>query len=252
MGALTPYRRRVSDAAVVDVDDVDTWPADLRLHVDSWCEHLRGSTEYGSDLDLSWDDEVECREVLREHLLLAYHFTRLLDVEVERVRKAEGLLPLTRELVERRIDDALAGGHVTPEEAERMRATHVFRVDGGSGRRDQVCLALGNQPLRTGRGVRELLGMWGGEALYAPTNELRPLLKRLGRPAVVVVGLDLTVPGQHNVRPGVLKTFVATRLQLKNSGADVMYRGRVPGAAVLGVWQPGSPAYDRFDRLPRA
>jgi hypothetical protein len=240
----------VAQTGFIDVDDVGTWPTEVRDLVDEWCERLRGTTEYASDLEISWDDEAGCLELVGDQPLLAYHFTRLLDIEVERIRDVEGLRPLTRELVERRIDDALASGRVTAEQVERLRATHVFLVDGGSGRRGQICLALGSQPLRTGRGVRQLLGMWGGEAQYAATYELRDLLQQLGRPAVVVAAVDLSAPGKHNVWPGVLKTFVGTRLQLSDAGADVMYRAPLPSTAIVDIWQPGTPMYDSWSHLP--
>jgi hypothetical protein len=234
----------------VDVDDAATWPAEVREHVDGVCERVAGTTEYASDLELSWEEEAEFRTLLGARPLLTYHFTRLLDVEVERIRDVEGLRPLTRDLVERRIDDALSGGHVAAAQAERLRATHVFRKDGASGRQDQVCLVLGDDALRTGRGVVTLLSMWGGEAQYAPTYELRELLEQMGRPSVVLAALDLTAPGKHDVWPGVLKTFVGTQLDLQGAGAAVHYRAPVSAAAILDIWQPGHPAYDAT-RLPQ-
>lgn len=235
----------------VDVDDASTWPGEVGEHVDEVSKQLGGSRHYACDLEIGYEEEAAFRELLGARPLLAYHFTRLLDVEVERIREVEGLRPLTRDLVERRIDDALTGQHVTPDQAERLRATHVFHQDGGRGRRDQVCLALGQRPLVTGRGVRELLGMWGGEAQYAPTYELREVLEHLGRPAIVVAAVDLTAPGRHDVWPGVLKTLVGTRLGLEDAGADMFYRAPVPAGAVLDIWQPGHPSYERFPNLPQ-
>jgi hypothetical protein len=237
--------------SLIDVDDSSTWPGDVRTRVDEVSSRLHGSRLFAGDLELDDQQEVAFRKLLGARPVLAYHFTRLLDPEVERIRGVEGLRPLTRELVEGRIHDALDGGHVTAQQAERLLATHVFAQRDGRGRRDQVCLALGRRPLVSGDGVRELLGMWGGEAQYASSFEMREFLRRLGRPSVVVAAIDLSASGRHDVRPGVLKTFVGTDLGLSGAGADIMYRAQVPAAAIVEIWQPGVRSYDRFRNLPR-
>jgi hypothetical protein len=232
----------------IDVDDQATWPDELLEQVDAWLAALEPGQEYPGDLDLPQDEWAP--ELLAGRPLRAYHATRLLPHEVLRVL-AEGLLPLTRDLVESRIAGAHAAGYIEDEDAALFRRTNVFRHDGGRGRRDQVCLILGDTPLRQSRGVGELLRTWGGEAQYAASLEPRDRLKLLGRPTIVVARVHLSVPGEHRTYPHVQKVLCGARLGLSDSWADVMYRSPVPPQQIVGVWQPGDPGYDRFARLPR-
>lgn len=233
---------------VIDIDDQATWPAELLEQVDAWLEALEPGQEYTGDLDLPQDEWTP--DLLDGRPLRAYHATRLLPHEVRRVW-AEGLLPLTHELVESRIAAAHAAGDIDDEDAALFRRTNVFRHDGGRGRRDQVCLILGDIPLRQSRGVRELLGTWGGEAQYAASVEPRDRLTRLGRPTLVVVHVNLTTAGDHRTYPHVQKVLCGARLGLSDPWADVMYRSAIPPGQILDVWQPGDAGYDKFARLPR-
>jgi hypothetical protein len=232
----------------IDVDDQSTWPDELLEQVDVWLAALEPGQEYTSDLDLPQHEWTH--DLLDGRPLRAYHATRLLPHEVLRAR-AEGLLPLTPDLVESRIAAALAAADIDDGDAALFRRTSVFRADGGRGRRDQVCLILGDTPLQQARGVRDLLGTWGGEALYAASREPRDRLMRLGEPTIVVAHVDLMAAGDHRTYPHLQKVLCGARLGLSDTWADVMYRSAIPPGQILDVCQPGDAGYDRFARLPR-
>src|SRR5688500_10409141 len=98
--------------SLLDVDDPTTWPAAVHAWVNPYAETLRGTTSYTSDRAVPREREDELRALLAGYKLIAYHCTRLLDHELERMR-AHGLRPLTHELVIERIDRAHEQDHLS-------------------------------------------------------------------------------------------------------------------------------------------
>lgn len=228
---------------------MESWPEPVREEVAAWGDRLAGTTKYAGDLEVPWDADKEFLHQIDSPLRM-YHCTRLLECEVTSVRQL-GLRALTPELVEHRISQALTVGALTTESAAELRRKNVFRTGDADGRQGQVCLILSRCPLVEDAGVKPLLSSWGGEALSMAATETRPLLESLGRPTVVVVDVDLRWVESCHAYPGVLKTFIATRLGLGRRGASVHYMGSVPPEAVTAVWRPGDRWYDALPRLPR-
>ena len=119
-------------------------------------------------------------------------------------------------------------------------------------REDSVSLFLRRSSMdRRFSGVWPLVRTWGGEGIYMSRtgSDLRPVLERLGSPSIVVVGIDLSTASlEHRVYPGVLHCFVRRELDWPG-GSDVRYRGSIPAAQVLDIWQPGNPEFDRHAEL---
>src|SRR5438132_14434734 len=90
---------------IVDVDDPQTWPPDVRREAQAIADSVRGKAKYVSDLPIPIEGEDPFRALLAGHPLVAYHATRLLDHEVAMIRE-QGLRPLTAKLVEDRIEAA--------------------------------------------------------------------------------------------------------------------------------------------------
>ena len=118
-------------------------------------------------------------------------------------------------------------------------------------REGQVCAAAGLTAFdEDWRGIWPLLARWGGEAIYHHADaENRARLRTIGSPAIVVLDLPLTeswlmFPSLANMLAGHFGAF-------SSPGADVVYQSDVPASAVVDVWQPGRPEYDRFVNLPR-
>src|ERR1700732_4444530 len=110
---------------VVDLDDAQTWPAELEEWTRRSAERLAGTIEYPGDLNLTPDHEDEVIELLRGRRLLAYHCTRLLDAEHSAIR-AEGLHLLDRELVERKIAGAHEVGAISDSQRDFRLEHNVF------------------------------------------------------------------------------------------------------------------------------
>lgn len=224
----------------VDPDDPRTWPENVAERIAQLATSLDGTAESVSDLDLH-DEEDLFRELLSGHLLRTYHCTRLLDHEVEMVRE-QGLRALDEDLLHDRFDAALARGYISEQNYAAFHDAHVFNGDrSASQRQDRVCLILGRSHLESDwpYGVEPLLTTWGGEGLYmgAGALDLRPLLKTLGRPSIIVATVDLSEPHRSiPVWPGVANVFVGTALHLEEPGADVIYPRSIPADQVEEVW----------------
>jgi hypothetical protein len=231
---------------VVDPDVPDTWPPQITDAVTRRAACLRGTTEFTSDLQAG---DGWLRPLLGGCLLRAYHCTRLLDHEVAQVR-SQGLRPLTDDLLRDRIEWAFAHGHISAPERALLLEDHVFATGHAENRRDQVCLAMSRQTFSwQAFGVQPLLSIWGGEGMSGRRNE--HVRRSLGRPAIVVALLDLTLPGRHLFFPALENVFVGAVLGLDDVGGDVLFRSPIAADCIEQIWQPGSLEYDPFEELPR-
>jgi hypothetical protein len=235
----------------VNPDDVSTWPREL---LDVLMPHVTGvdpAETYADELGVTLSDE-QAADMLGGRPLRTYHATRLLPHEVANVRRT-GLRALTPALAEHRLDAAVGAGAITVEDSERFRAQTVFATGYGGVREGQVCSVVGTTAFdEDWRGVEPLLSTWGGEAIYMHTDdETRRGLKAVGRPAIVALDLPLGM-APWLIFPGLAIALAAHLARLPSRGADVLYRASVPASAVVAIWQPGAPEYDRFPNLPQA
>jgi hypothetical protein len=171
-------------------------------------------------------------------VLRAYHCTRLLPHEVSMIRE-QGLRPLTEALVTDRIRQAHKYHAITrAQRDELLRGGHVFCDSERwrrKGRENQVCFISSRRLFEQAPGACiRFLSMWGGEGIYMSNGggALRPLLRTLGRPAIVVVDLDPKVQCRTD------------------GGLDVFYPAPVPPERIVDLWQPGHQEYDVHSELP--
>ena len=245
---IQQLRRRppVEGRHIVDPDLPDSWPEILTKEVSRRATDLKGTTQVTPDLEAGrgWVEPL-----LSGCLLRAYHSTRLLDHEVARIR-SQGLRLLSANLLGDKIRSAFDNGNISAHERDHLLGGHVFAMGNADNRRDQICLTLSRRIFTSSPfGVELLLSVWGGEGMREPHNE--HLLRSLGRPAIIVAHLDLTIPGHHFFFPRLENVFVGALLGLRDVGADVFFRSPIPADRVEAIWQPGSPGYDVFERLPR-
>ncbi len=236
---------------VVDVDDIKSWPEEVRAAVASTAEDLRNTTRDTSDLDVSPDDDC-FRALFRGRMLLAYHCTRLLDSEVDQIRSA-GMRMLTEGLVVDKLRLAEADGAITPGEARNLRAGSVFAGDRHHNRTNRVCVFTGRSTFDDHvAGLWRLLTTWGGEAIYFTTagDEHEARLRSIGSASIVVLGVDITGSWrEHHASPGLLASFVGSYLGLEDHGAEIHFAADIPAEHVLDIWHPGHPEFDRHAEL---
>ncbi len=244
----------VNTTGLVDLDDPTTWPSPAYVAANRWAKRLRGTTEYVTDLNLATEDEDSFRALLRGHPLRAFHATRLLDHEVEGIRD-QGLLVASQDLVRARLSAAYEAGALDDELRRLLLTSNVFHEGDARYRSGQVCLILGRRTFdHSPHGVGPLMSEWGGELITMSRGGavLRPRLRRLGTPAIVVVRVELSESWRiHSCFPSLHKLFVGRLLELQELGADVFLRRPVPSKDVLDIWQPGHPDFDLHPHIPR-
>ena len=153
------------DTPCLDIDDPSTWPSAVLEPVRMVAEQLRGTTELTNDLNIPLDDEDDFHALLSGWLVRAFHATRLLDHEVQMIR-AQGLRPLSVELIEERINNAFDHSCVSEEERDQLRNAHVFATGETLNRAGEVSLFFPERDLaQRPEGFENLLAWWGGEAI---------------------------------------------------------------------------------------
>jgi hypothetical protein len=193
------------------MDDIDTWPDDFRkMALDA--KHLvidfqtvrDGLQRRRMDGDLEADFEVNphrrpydallgrLEPLLAPHRVIVYHCTRLTPREADDIR-VQGVRPLSKALVSRRLDDALADEHIDA-------ADHAaLKTDPGSIRRiEQTKGRWWGCPVRSmlkDPGVSYFFRTWGGEGIYfhLEAAHILPRLRLVGVPYIVVAA----VPHAH-------------------------------------------------------
>jgi hypothetical protein len=236
---------------LIDVDDPASWPPLVRAWAAEQADRLRGSANFTEDLRFFPDRDEEFRARLAGRKLRVYHATRLLDHEVSWIRE-HGLRPLTRELVEERIEAAHQHGYLTAAERERLLAENVFALGYAQDREGLVNLVIGRRGYDDDpTDVTPLLSAWGGEGIYRAAEGLEEYLARLGRPAIVAAAVDLSGSfPEAPTSPSLPNLFVGRLLELPHCWAVLQIRRSVPTQDVLAIWQPGHPEYDRHRELP--
>lgn len=241
----------MDDSLLVDVDDLETWPAEVRAWVDKY-RRLRGSTKYTLDLEVPAEREDEFRSLLGGHKVLTFHCTRLLEHEADRIRQ-HGLRRLTKELVAERILEAHTFGSLTDEQRRYVEDKHAFAGGWEQHREGRVCLVIGRAAFdEDPDACVPLLESWGGEAIYRGLPDSHPI-RKLGRPAIVAAVIDLSVSARVTRSfPDLSKVFVGKRLGLDDASGEAHLMSDIPGADVVAVWHPGEREYDRHSGLPRS
>lgn len=239
--------------SAVDLDDVGTWPPDVRRLAEHWGAMLDGTTRFACDLALPDTVQESFMALIGDGPLRAYHSARLLDEEAQAIRR-RGLIPLSEDLVTSRVRAACASGHLMAAERDALLSDSAFASGSTTGRPGQVCAVAGrcifdDEP----EAVELLLRLWGGEAIYRAheSTVLGERLRSLGKPSIVVVNLRLAACSRFPFSaPSIAKLFVGRLLHLPETYGDVHYYGPVTPRNIVDIWQPGHHEYDRHHHLP--
>jgi hypothetical protein len=188
-------------------DDETTWPHVLvsaferafpllqiyeadRQRIDRLCEvdiamRCNAPTAKGTDSRLELIAAAD-RELATQKLV-GYHASRLDATEVRCILRT-GLRPLSRALVDERINRQVSLRNLSKDIAERLRTKNAANdVDAGQ-RLGLVHFCFSRSLLQSESGMSRLLAYWGGEALYRcyETDEtVGTVLRSIGKPAIV-------------------------------------------------------------------
>ena len=237
---------------VINVDELATWPPQLLKRVQGVAQTVPSSIKYVPDLPRArtQEEEDDFRSLFQGHRLRAYHATRLFDHEVGMIR-GHGLRALTAKLISDRIEAAYKRLEISDEERVLLHQVNVFAAGKEQSRANQVCLFLGQDELLHNSGVTSFLRTWGGEGIYwLPdyAGELHSRLTQLGKPALVVV--DLELDDTLICSPELQQLFVAKLLGIRDATATVNVKNSISFDQIAAIWQPGQSEYDRFSHLP--
>lgn len=228
--------------SVVDLNDRRTWPQQFGTIVE---EALPG---YAEDQWFDREQEEAALRALEDHLVRAYHCTRLTDREVRNVRR-DGLRLLTPELVQRRLQDAVTDELLTPDEADFYGQT---RLPQDTHRGEMLWFFTDRASLSDAHQIGYLLEVWGGEGINMALHSHSPEMKRLervGTPSVVIANLDLSIHHEHG-HPGILEAAVQYQVTGKG-GTTIQSTRKLDPENIESIEQPGSAFWRRYVWTPR-
>jgi hypothetical protein len=194
----------------IAIDDSATWPSAISNALQEALPALRGYQDHRARIDAQFEADPDnamlrvdppknpfraAREGLADmideqiagSLFLAWHCTRLCDDEIEAVRES-GMFTLSPKTFGARIRRRREAGDISAAVAGQL---HGANQASDEHRINQFWFVLTRKPLGTS-GVRDLLGYWGGEALYRNHDrdaEIGPILRALGKPCIVEIAV---------------------------------------------------------------
>jgi hypothetical protein len=234
---------------LIDPDEPGSWPETTRRWVSEQANRLVGTTEYSEDLAISPAQDNIFRQTFGHRHLVAYHCTCLLPTDVASMR-LDGLRVLNEKLITDRIRAAAEQGALAAHALRRAETGNVFNIGGTQGRVGKICFVIGRSIFDDDPGGCEpLLRYWGGEAIRGGPDEVADLAN-VGKPSIVVVGLDLSPPHDDPSWPSLAKVFVGSELGLARQFSEVHVHRPVLANDIQAIWQPSSEDYDRHSALP--
>ena len=195
----------------IDAQDEATWPAALVESFEAGLGILRSFEEEERRVERLAERNISVRcnpprnphrdarrsiieaadRALRSRDLLAFHCSNLHPAEIDSVMR-DGLDPLDREMVARRVRARVAAGDIPEPVGTRLLAETMA---GDENRAGLLWLIFTRSTLKDWSGVYRLLTYWGGEALYAPHEDdpvVGAVLARMGRSAIIEVAAPVS------------------------------------------------------------
>ncbi|MFD3427443.1 hypothetical protein [Nocardia fluminea] len=225
----------------ISLDDISTWPPELRTLATIGSRHPACQTRFTSDLEPSAEISKAIDAVLAEHGVVVYHCTRLMDFEAEDIR-VNGLRTASTELLKDKVTNACHRGFLTDEQAEHILATGVLTsADQRSVRTNELCAVANLHTIVVcGNGMQPYFQNWGGEItnFWQQSNrQILSALRRIGLPTLVAIHYRPSERDGHF--PDLPKLVIGRWREHEDYSGEIHIRvaedGRVP---VLGIWSP--------------
>jgi hypothetical protein len=242
---------------LLELDVHESWPSDVLSAVNEVIQERSDfdGAEYSDEISLGPSEIELIDQSLGDTSLALYHATRLLPHEVESIRD-RGLLPLTPELVNYRLDSAVSAGGIDSALAERLRP-HALDYAVRPERSRRVCFSGSRRSLQERSAFRRIFTYWGGEAIFWELDDRLPdpalaQLSRIGTAAVVIAALPPRGPrlGRGVRDPRLAQRLVAVRLGL-DPGLETHVDLARPDEIVDVVLQ-GSPEWNGLAPMSRS
>lgn len=231
---------------IVNVDDITSWPTDIAGFIEEQSE----TADLESNPFMTAEEDILLNLLESLHLLV-YHATRLLPHEKIDI-KTNGLQILTKELVTKKIQDAVAHGYIEKIVGSELLAGSSLWSDPRARRADQICFVLGKKPFEMeDPGLHSLFSIWGGESInfteFGRIHESE--LREIGEPAIVKAILPITRESSFDAFPSLTASFIKV-YRNEPDASDIFWKNLpIPSSCILDIVSPEEMSTSRKSEL---
>lgn len=255
---------------MIDVWDIDTFDAELRAFLerhaglmrDFWSQSrglfeererqtIRGYHEqnvFGPSHSALY---AHVTAMMAERTIRAWHYTRLTDGEVAAIR-AEGMHPMSLDLIRRRLDAMITAGELEHSVADQLFEASPYHDQYEGSRDDKIWLS--SQPFELDDSmVTGLVTGWGGESLNFDHQEgpMAGVLEAIGRPRVIEVALPLRITTRIDSAAKDVVDAYSFSLGCEGAwggGSDIVAVEPISAEWILTIHSPGEAHFERLGR----
>jgi hypothetical protein len=255
---------------VIDVWDIDTFDTELRSYLEQqselirnfWAESrrlfeerekqtVRGFHEqnvFGPPHSALRDDITV---MMGKRTIRAWHYTRLTDGEAAGIQ-ANGMLPMSLDLIRRRLDVMVEAGELTSTVADNLFAASPYHEQIEGNRNDKIWLS--SQPFEMDDSmVTGLVTGWGGESLNFVHQEgpIAALLASIGRPRVIEFALPLRITTRIDSAAKDVVDAYSFALGCEGAwggGSDIVAVESILPEWIVAIHSPGEAHFESFGR----
>ena len=254
----------------IDVWNVDSYPADavalLQAQAEVIASYIATENEIFREYDRGrrksrplfrpsnpfYDEHAaltcEVDHALRPHSIRGFHYTRLTDGEVARMR-SDGIILSDPDFLRQRLTCAVSDGLISSEVAGLLFDGSPLMKGQHANRAGMFWLVSHPQEVNDG-GVTSLLGHWGGEVtyMYVKDRDLISALRGIGQPRIVEVIAPLEATGHvFRAAEAVMKAFaVSLGCVARETGFDFHLVEPAGPESILAIHTLGEPEFDNM------
>jgi hypothetical protein len=189
------------------------------------------------------------RELMQPRTIRAWHYTRLVDAEVDYIRRF-GLYPSTLEKLRHRQEALVNAGLFSAADRDLLFASSPFHAqeDIRSGR-----FWMTSDPVAIDdRGVELLLGHWGGEGTYfwQDNERLTQLVAGIGQPRILEIVVPIAKTREwYSAGKAVVAAYARTlRCQPDRGSFDLYSMTELGPDTVMAIHTAGDEAFEKMAR----
>jgi NAD(P)-dependent dehydrogenase (short-subunit alcohol dehydrogenase family) len=183
--------------------------------------------------------------MMERQTIRAWHHTRMTDREVETARRG-GLYPATLATLRTRLEDLVAMGELSVDDATSIFAMSPFQGDALGSRHNRFWMTSHPHRIDDG-GVTSLLAHWGGESAYFShrQDELLEKLSSIGLPRVLEVAVPLALtPDAYSAAKAAIHRYARSLgCHADWGGFDLYTQSPLDADALLRVNTLGEPDF---------
>ena len=188
--------------------------------------------------------------ILSNSRIRTWHYTRLLDDEVDAMHKQ--LVPSSLDYLQQRLSKLVAKDLLTQDDADAVFAHSPFHNQNRI-RARQLCTTI--IPVsHDDCGVEPLLDCWGGESAYFWLSDhprIVTILKNIGTPRIIEIETNLTDKNNgFSVSDTVLKAWARQLgVQVTLSGCDLFVQECISTAKVMRIHTKGDGNFETVAKM---